>query len=592
MRWWTWLLVMAPLPAMAATAGASDARHDGERWRRHAAAVMITRDDWGIAHVRGHSDADAVFGMMYAQAEDDFPRVESNYLTALGRRAEAEGEGAIWQDLRQRLFVDPDALRDEYRHSPDWLRALMNGWADGLNFFLATHPAVHPKVITRFEPWMALAFSEGSIGGDIERVSLPQLEAFYGGRAVALANSERGLAYREPQGSNGIAIAAANTRDGHPLLLINPHTSFFFRAEQQVTSDQGLNAYGAATWGQFFIYQGWNQHAGWMHTSSGVDNVDEFAEDVVRRGRRLSYRYGRKMRQVQTGTITLRYRLPGGGMGERRFTTYRTHHGPIVRAEGGKWISTALMQRHQAALEQSFLRTKAHDYAAFRAIAERLANSSNNTVFADDKGIIAFLTPQFMPRRDPRFDYSRPVDGSDPATDWKGEFDLTELPQVVNPRDGWIANSNNWPWSAAGPDSPQARNFPRYFDRVGENPRGLHAIMLLSGKHDFTLPGLIESAFDSYLPAFPRLIPALLASYDLLPNGDPRRAKLAGPVELLRGWDYRWGAESKATSLAVFWGEALWRATAQGADCLAMTSWPPPPRPTRGWRRLARQRTG
>jgi acyl-homoserine-lactone acylase len=565
MRWWSWLLMTAPLPAQAAIP-------DAARWQAHAEAVTITRDDWGIAHVRGRSDADAVFGMVYAQAEDDFNRIETNYLTALGRRAEAEGDSAIWQDLRQRLFVDPVALQEEYRRSPDWLRSLIDAWADGLNFYLARHPAVRPRVLTRFEPWMALAFSEGSIGGDIERASLPALEAFYGGKPVAVAVAANGSsgreaqgAYREPQGSNGIAIAAANSKNGHPLLLINPHTSFFFRAEQQVTSDEGLDVYGAATWGQFFIYQGWNQHAGWMHTSSGVDNVDEFAEQIERRGKKMFYRYGKKRRPVEASTVTLAYRLPDGGLGRRSFTTWRTHHGPIVRSEGGKWIALALMQRHEAALEQSFLRTKAHDFAAFRAVAERRANSSNNTVFADDRGTIAFLTPQFMPRRDPRFDYTKPVDGSDPATDWKGEYGLDELPQVVNPRTGWIANTNNWPWSAAGPDSPQARNYPRWFDRVGENPRGLHAIMLLAGKRDFTLPTLIGSAFDSYLTAFPRLIPALLGSYDLLPDEDPRRRTLAKPVELLRGWNYRWSAESAATSLAVFWGEELWRATSGGS---------------------------
>ena len=558
MRKWMWLLALAPLPAQAAAP-------EQARWKAHAAAVTITRDDWGIAHVHGRSDADAVFGMIYAQAEDDFPRIETNYLTALGRRAEAEGEGAIWQDLRQRLFVDPAALREEYRRSPRWLRDLMDGWADGLNWYLASHPAVRPRVLARFEPWMALAFSEGSIGGDIERVSLPRLEAFYRRRPVMLSDDERGLAPREPQGSNGIAIARGNTRNGHALLLINPHTSFFFRSEQQVTSDAGLDVYGAATWGQFFIYQGWNRHAGWMHTSSGVDNVDEFAEDVARRNGRFVYRYGKGKRRVTASLVTLSYRLPGGGMASRSFTTYRTHHGPIVRQAGGKWIATALMQRRQAALEQSFLRTKAADFAGFRAIAERRANSSNNTVFADDRGTIAFMVPQFMPKRAARFDYTRPVDGSDPATDWQGLHTLDELPQVVNPRSGWIVNTNNWPWSVAGPDSPQARRYPRYLDQIGENPRALHAIMLLADKHDYTLPGLIGSAFDSYLTAFPRLIPSLLASYDLLPERDPRRAGLAGPIALLRDWDYRWGAESAATSLAVFWGEALWRATAEGA---------------------------
>ena len=562
----TMLATMLPSPALAAT-------REQVRWQAQSQRVTITRDDWGIAHIHGRNDADAVFGMVYAQAEDDFNRIETNYLTALGRRAEAEGPALVWQDLRQRLFVDPAALRADYARSPGWLRTLMQAWADGLNHYLATHPATTPKVLTRFEPWMALAFSEGSIGGDIERASLGRLESFYGKRPLALTDDAddqgRGAVYREPKGSNGIAIAPANTVAGRALLLINPHTSFFFRAEQQVTSDAGVNGgldvYGAATWGQFFIYQGWNRHAGWMHTSSGVDNVDEFAEDIVRRSGRLFYRYGKGVRPVVASTVVIAVANPDGSRGERRFTVYRTHHGPIVRDADGKWIALALMNRPVEALEQSFLRTKATDFASFRKVGERKANSSNNAVFADDHGTVAFLTPQFMPVRDGRFDYTRPVDGSDPATDWRGLHTLDQLPQVVNPRVGWIRNTNDWPWSVSGPDSPAAAAYPRYLDQVGENPRGLHATMLLEGRRDFTLPTLIGAAFDSYLPAFALVLPSLFASYDALPAGDGRRAQLAGPIALLRGWDDRWSATSTATSLAVFWGEALWRATAAGA---------------------------
>ena len=542
--------------ALLAAAPATAATPEEARWAAHARAVTIARDDRGLAHIRGTTDADAVFGMVYAQAEDDFPRIEANYLTALGRRAEAEGEGAIWSDLRARLWNDPEELKRDYSRSPAWLRRLMDAWADGLNFYLARHPEVRPKAITRFEPWMALSFTEGSIGGDVERVALSQLEAFYGRRAVAWTPKERGLTPEEPRGSNGIAIGRTLSANGHPLLLINPHTSFFFRAEQQVTSGEGLNAYGAATWGQFFVYQGFNDAAGWMHTSANVDNVDEFAETILRRNGRPFYRYGREERPVESRTVTLRHRLPSGGFATRTFTTYRTHHGPIVREEGGRWIAAALMHRPIAALEQSYLRTKARDFASFVKVAERRANSSNNTVYAD-RTTVAFLMPQFMPRRDARFDYTAPVDGSDPATDWRGEHALSELPQVVDPRLGWIVNTNNHPWTAAGPDSPQAARYPRYLDTGGENPRGLHALALLRDAKAVTLPGLIGMAYDPYLTAFDRLLPPLFAAYDALPAADPRRQRLAGPVAALRGWDRRWSAASTETSLAVFWGEAM-----------------------------------
>ena len=550
------LLAFAPilLGAFPAAARADDLA----RWRAEAARVTITRDDWGIAHVHGKSDADAVFGAIYAQAEDDFGRVEANYLTALGRTAEAEGEGAIWTDLRQRLYVDPAELQAQYRASPAWLRALMDSWADGLNYYLATHPAIHPRVLTRFEPWMALSFTEGSIGGDIERISTADLAAFYGAH-VALNDEETGRVPREPRGSNGIAIAPKNTVDGHALLLINPHTSFYFRAELQMTSDAGLDAYGASTWGQFFIYQGFNEQAGWMHTSSGVDNVDQFAEDLIERDGKHWYRYGAETRPLIERKVTIAFRQGDGSMGQRSFTTWRTHHGPVVAAHGATWISESLMWKPTPALEQSWLRTKAHDLASYMQVAERKANSSNDTLFADTNGEIAYLHPQFVPVRDDRFDYTRPVDGSDPATDWHGLHSITSLPNVLDPKVGWVKNSNDWPWQSAGPDSPKAKDYPRYMDQAGPNARGTHSDLLLTGHHDFTSARLIAAAYDSYLPAFAALIPKLTADYDALPTSDPRRARLAEPIALLRGWNDRWGAESEATSLAVFWGDGLWR---------------------------------
>src|SRR4051812_34084903 len=347
------------------------------RWRAEASRVTITRDDWGIAHVHGRSDADAIFGMIYAQAEDDFPRIEANYLTNLGRTAEAEGEKAIWQDLRARLYVSDSELRADYARSPAPMRRLMDAWADGLNYFLARHPDVKPRVLRRFEPWMALSFTEGSIGGDIERIDLGELQKLYSTRHPELVSgsipetaqttskwmlkrvqhdgSGGHVADRERQGSNGIAIAPPLTRDGHALLLINPHTSHYFRSESQVTSDEGLNVYGASTWGQFFVYQGFNAHAGWMHTSSGVDSVDEFAEKIERtRGSGPCSRYGAICRPLGVRPVTIRYRTAGGGFQTKTFRTWRTSHGPIVRSANGRWIAFAMMDRPVEALQQSF----------------------------------------------------------------------------------------------------------------------------------------------------------------------------------------------------------------------------------------------
>jgi len=537
-------------------------------WEQRAQHVTIVRDDWGIPHIYGKTDADAVFGLVYAQAEDDFNRIETNYLNAMGRLAEAEGESAIYQDLRMKLFIDPESMKAKYVASPAWLKRLMNAWADGLNFYLYKHPEVKPRVITRFEPWMALTFSEGSIGGDIERISLRDLQALYGdGAAPPVGTGADDEFDADPSGSNGIAIAPANTANHRALLLINPHTSFFFRAEVQVVSDEGLNAYGAVTWGQFFVYQGFNEHVGWMHTSSGVDAIDEYVETVVKKGDRYAYRYGSAERPVTVSTITVPYKT-AAGMARKTFTVFRTHHGPVIRKAGDKWVSIRLMQNPVNALTQSYTRTKATDYQSFRRTMDLHTNSSNNTIFAAATGDIAYFHANFIPRRDTTFDWTKPVDGSTPATEWGALLSVDETPHLLNPASGWLYNSNNWPWSAAGASSPRRGDYPRYVETGGESARGRHAIMVLQNKKDFTIDGLISAAYDSYLPWFEQTLPAVIKAWDAAPAADPLKAKVADQVGALRGWDTRWSATSVPTSLAVFWGQTLGRtlnAAARGA---------------------------
>jgi acyl-homoserine-lactone acylase len=574
---------LAPALAAALLAAAAAAPADAQpltaaeraRHRARAARTTIVRDDYGVAHVYGRSDADAVFGMAYAQAEDDFPRVELNFINAMGRLAEVEGEREIWRDLRMKLFIDTLDMQAKYRASPPAMRALMDGWADGLNHYLATHPEVKPRLLARFAPWMALTFSEGSIGGDIESVSLRELERFYGPRSGGASTSSAGgdaadgsaaggdgearPVVPEPGGSNGFALAPKVTASGRAMLMINPHTSFYFRPEIHVVSEEGLNAYGAVTWGQFFVYQGFNDRLGWMHTSGGGDVIDEYRETVTERGGRATYKYGSGERPLRARAIGLPFRRPDGTTGRREVTAYFAHHGPIVRAENGRWVAVRLMQEESKALQQSWGRTKARTYAEFARVMDLRTNSSNNTVYADADGNIAYWHGNFMPRRDTTIDFTGTVDGSDPRTDWRGLHTNAEIITLKNPASGFLYNTNDWPWKAAGTrgGSPDSTRYPRYMNASAPNPRGTHALRVLEGKTGFTLDGLIAAAYDSWLPAFEPLVPALVRDWEALPASDTLRARLAEPVDSLRRWDRRFGARSVPTALAHFWGEEL-----------------------------------
>ncbi|MGH7594374.1 MAG: penicillin acylase family protein, partial [Gemmatimonadales bacterium] len=273
---------------------------------------------------------------------------------------------------------------------------------------------------------------------------------------------------------------------------------------------------------------------------------------------------GNEERPVTSSVISVPYQT-ANGTAERHFTVYRTRHGPVIREANGKWVTIALMQRPVKALTQSFIRTKAKDYRAFRQTMELHANSSNNTVFADAEGNIAYFHANFIPRRDTSFDWTRPVDGSNPATDWHGLLSVDESPHLLNPASGWIYNSNNWPWSAAGPSSPRREDFPAYVEMSrAESPRGVHAIRLLHDRKDFTLDDVVGAAFDSYMPWFEQPIPALVKAWDDAPGTDPLKARLAEQIALLRNWDFRWSATSVPTSLAIFWGTEMMRRPASG----------------------------
>ena len=551
--------VTAAVLFSAATAPALPAQP--AKWAQQAKRITIMRDQYGVAHVYGKTDADAVFGMVFAQAEDDFNRVETNYITAMGRMAEVEGEKELWRDLRQKLFIDTLDMKAKYAESPAWLQAIMQGWAAGLNHYMVTHPQVKPRLITRFEPWMALTFTEGSIGGDIARISAPALEQFYAPRIGETpaprtpGDIERDNAFQEPTGSNGFAFAPSVTASGHAILWINPHTSFYFRPEIHMVSDEGLKAYGAVTWGQPFIYQGFNDRNGWMHTTGGGDVLDEYLESVTERDGKVYYRVDDAEREMKARKIGLPYRKSDGTRGRKDVMAYFTHRGPIVRASEGKWVSVRIMQEPVKALQQSFLRTKTADWDGYRKVMDLRTNSSNNTVYADATGTIAFVNGDFIPKRDPKFDYTRAVDGSTSAVDWQGLHPLEETITVVNPATGWVMNTNNWPFTAAGPNSPNIAAFPKYMSQYQtENARGIHATRLLSNRKGFTIDDVIATAYDSYLPAFEGIVPPLLIAYDELPGADTLRARLAEPIAVLRAWDYRFGLASVGMTLGQFYG--------------------------------------
>ena len=549
----TILFLLLPLSVFAQT----PSKKEITRWQQEASRVTIIRDTWGIPHVYGRSDADAVFGLLYAQCEDDFKRVEMNYIEHLGRLAEVQGEKALAEDLYTRLVIDSAGAVSDYQKSPEWLRKLMDAFADGVNYYLYKHPSVKPALLNHFEPWYALMWTDGSIGAiSTGNVTAADVGRFY-------LHEDGPVGYVQPQseerlsGSNGFALAPSKTASGHAILYINPHVTFYFRPEVQMVSDQGLDAYGAVTWGQFFVYQGFNQHCGWMHTSSYVDVSDMYTEQITKRDGRLYYEYDFAEHPVDERTYTLRYK-EGDSIRTKTVTAYFTNHGPVMAERNGQWISVQSFNRSMRSLIQSWERTKSTGFESFKKTMELRANASNNTVFADDKGNIAYWHGDFVPRRDTSYDWTKPVDGRTTATDWKGLHTLNQIVHVYNPKTGWIQNCNSTPFTCSGSSSPKRAEYPYYMAPDGQNFRAINAARLLSTENHFTLDKVIAAGYDPTLMAFEVLVPALVQSFEKnVKPGDSLYAELHEAVDILKAWDYRCGDNSVATTLAVEWGQRL-----------------------------------
>jgi acyl-homoserine lactone acylase PvdQ len=529
------------------------------RWKERAGHVTIIRDKWGIPHVYGKTDADAVFGLMYAQCEDDFPRVELNFIEKLGRLAEVHGRREIPTDLMNRVLLDQDSAQGDFRKAPAWLRELLQAHADGINYFLHTHPGIHPKLLTHFEPWYHLLWTDGSIGAintagiTTEETADLYLPGFRTGSVV-----RPGIFPDEVvTGSNGIAIAPVKSESGQAMLYINPHVSFYFRPEVHMVSEEGLNAYGAVTWGQMFVYQGFNEKCGWMHTSSYVDVADTYLEKITQGENEWEYEFENRKHRAVSRSYKFSY-VQHKKSETVSVKVHHTRHGPVLAQRRGAYLSLCANNRSTQSLIQSWQRTKAGSYAAFSRTMDLLSNASNNTVYADADGNIAYWHGNFIPRKDPSFNWSKPVDGSIAATEWKGLHPVKESVHLLNPPGGWLQNCNSSPFSAAGKESPHAKDYALYLAPDGENFRSINAVRLLEKPGKLDSDKLIALGYDRTLTSFVLMIPALMGAFErsCMPHAQ-QCAKIAPALELLRAWDFKVDEHSVAATLAIEWGQRI-----------------------------------
>ncbi len=511
--------------------------------------VTIYRDTYGVPHVFGKTDASTVFGFAYAQAEDNFWRLEENFIAAIGRSAEVYGERRLERDRVNRALEIPRLAREEYARLDPHTRSICDAFAAGVNYYLQHHPEVRPRLLTKMEPWYPLAF----IRYNYYQQGFVNDEALEGSD-LQTATVDRGL--KESQGSNGWVINPSKSATGNAMLFINPHLPFFGSGqvyEGHVHSDEGWNFTGYTRFGFPFPYVGHNENGGWVSTDNAADLTDVYAETFDDPKRPLAYRYGGGHRLATEHTEEI-YVKTSAGLEKRTFKMLRTHHGPILASRDGKKLAIRMAKfEDDGWLREWYLMTRAKSVAELKRAMTPLNMLFGNVMYADRQGDTFYLYNGAVPRRDPRFDWKKALDGSDPATEWRGYHTIDELPQLTNPKTGWMQNCNTTPFLlTADGHNPDPKKFPSYMVQESDNLRGEVSRAILANKRKFTFEDWRRAAFDTYVMGTDHHLPTVLVAVrNSLDQAGPASGKLREAFGVLSAWDRRSSNDSVAMTLFV-----------------------------------------
>jgi acyl-homoserine-lactone acylase len=523
-----------------------------------ARSVTIYRDTYGVPHVYGPTDASVVFGFVYAQAEDNFPQIEENYIRALGRASEIYGESSVGtfegaslgDDFLVKLLEIPRLSIAEYERASPRTRELCDAVANGLNYYLAQNPGVKPRLIAHFEAWYVLALVRfkryADVFSDLTHIHHKEL----------LLTPPSMAAGKE---SNVWAISPVKSVTGHAMLVINPHDPFLGLSqfyEGHLHSEEGWDLSGAAFFGWPFPHLGHNQYLGWSQTNNLPNIASAYEEVFDDPAHPLAYRYGSGYRTAIEWTDEIKIKT-SCGFSTRKLILRKTHHGPIVAMRNGKPLAVKLAKLEEGGIvDQMYEMGKARSFPEFKNSLSRQAVPFMNTIYADREGNIFYIYGGAIARRSTKFDWTKPVDGSIPETEWQGYHSLNELPQLTNPRGGFLASCNSSPFLVTTGDNPVQANYPAYL--VGaddkDNARAQRLRELLASKAKFTFDEWSQAAFDTRVHAADLEVPLLVSDWEALQRSDPpRAASLSAPMNELRMWDHLSTTDSVAMTLFYQW---------------------------------------
>lgn len=520
-----------------------------------AKSVKIYRDQWGVPHIDGPTDASVIFAFAYAQCEDYFWQVEDSCILALGRYAEAHGQKELQRDMLHRSFEIARRAQEDYPKQDAETKSMCEASIAGINYYLAKHPEVKPRLITKFEPWMALAVAR-----------TVTLEMNFGkvkvGNHVPQGYQD---AVKEHTGSNAWALAPQHTASKEAMLFINPHQPYFGYGqfyEGHLRSGEGWNMTGATFFCGPLPGLGHNENLGWAFTVNEPDLGDAWREVFDDPKNPLNYRYEGGYRQAVEWREKIKVKK-GKSVDEVEVTLRKTHHGPIVKKQDDTtYISANIAKLHEAFIPRQLRHmVRAKNLDEFKQAMGMLEFHIFNTVYADKDGNIAYFYNGVVPKRDPSYDWTKPVDGTTAKTEWQGLHPFSELPHAINPPSGFVQNCNQSPFTITDDGNPSVGDYPPYMvqEKHDDKRRAKVSRMVLRELDNATYDKWVEAIFDTTVYWAVVELPRYQREFERLKTSQPDLAAKVEPyVKHLCDWDCVNSIQCTQMPLLVLWYEEMY----------------------------------
>lgn len=524
--------------------------------------VRILRDEWGVPHVFGQTDADAAFGLAYAHAEDDFLTIQQTALAARGQLARIYGLDAAPNDYMVHLLRIEDQVDANYETGIDGeTRALLNGYAAGLNYYAALHeeealPGLFP--ISGRDMVAASVHKSPLFFGLDETLSELFAEERQDAVSTRTTFSPGSWKVDEIVGSNAFAVGPGRSANGETFLAVNSHQPWsgpLSWYEAHVHSEEGWDAAGALLPGVPTIVHGHNRNLGWAFTVNDSDLTDVYVLEINPENVN-QYRFDGAWRELEVREAPITVRL----LGRLRWTVKRevlwSVYGPVVRQDHGTYAVRYAGRGEVGIFEQLYRMNKANNFEEWQAAMRLGQLPTFNVTYADREGNVYYLYNGLLPVRAEGFDWQRYLPGDTSETLWTAYLPFDRLPQVLNPASGFVQNANSTPFrTTTGDDNPdQAAYSPTLGIDSRMSNRALRALELFGGDASITEEEFYRYKYDMAYAAdsdMDRFIRRLMDAP--LPDD----ADLQAGRELLEGWDRRVNPDNRAAALAVLTAQPL-----------------------------------